>query len=149
VTNEKFQESINDLARDLLPGNGSQPPAVDLNISGPPLERVFAVRPDLESVVTMILERFEESGECEAKRLIGSLSESELRSLLTVLCGAYFLLPQVREALGYSGQQALTLTRGGFGAEELVVAQMRQAKRYRIPPDVESVPSMAVDPIPE
>ena len=97
----------------------------------------------------MILERFEESKECETEDFVGSLSASELRSLLTVLCGAYFLLPEVREAIGYSGQQALTPARGGFGAEELVVAQMGQAKRYRIPPGVEFVPSMTVDPIPE
>ena len=97
----------------------------------------------------MILERFEESKECETEDFVGSLSAFELRSLLTVLCGAYFLLPEVREAIGYSGQQALMPARGGFGAEELVVAQMGQAKRYRIPPSVEFVPSMTVDPIPE
>jgi hypothetical protein len=149
VINEKSQELMINLARYLLPGSESQPPAVDLNISGPPLERALAVRPDLESVVTEILERFKESEECETANFVDSLSASDLRSLLTVLCGAYFLLPEVRKALGYSGQQALTPSRGGFGAEELVVSQMGKAKRYRTPPSMESVPSTMVDPIPE
>jgi len=39
----------------------------------------------------------------------------------------------VRALLGYDGQQAQTLSRGGFGAEELVLKLMEQPKRYRDP----------------
>lgn len=34
-----------------------------------------------------------------------------------LVCGAYYLHPTVKAALGYHGQEALTLPRGGFGAE--------------------------------
>ena len=53
--------------------------------------------------------------------------------LLTVICGAYFLVAEVQQAIEYTGQQAITLDRGGFGAEELTMKQMELPKRYRDP----------------
>ena len=54
-------------------------------------------------------------------------------ALLQVVIGAYTLDPEVRRRLRYDGQQALTLPRGGFGGEDLLLTPLEGPPRYRDP----------------
>lgn len=121
------------LSEELLPGNDRQPSAVDVDIGGAPLDRLLMSRPDLRGSLLLILERFRNCEPVTPGAFIKTLSPQEHRLLLTVICGAYFLVAEVQEAIEYTGQQALTLSRGGFGAEELTMKQMELPKRYRDP----------------
>ena len=121
------------LSEELLPGNGRQPSAVDVDIGGAPLDRLLMSRPDLEDRLVLILKRFHNCERVTPGAFIETLRPEEHRLLLTVICGAYFLVAEVQQAIGYTGQQALTLSRGGFGAEELTMKQMELPKRYRDP----------------
>ena len=58
-------------------------------------------------------------------------SPSDFLLLRLLVCGAYYLHPAVKDALGYPGQQAQSRPRGGFGGEELVLKMMEKPKRYR------------------
>ena len=121
------------LSEELLPGNDRQPSAVDVGIGGAPLDRLLMSRPDLRDSLLAILERFRNCEPVTPGAFIETLSPQEHRLLLTVICGAYFLVAEVQQAIEYTGQQALTLSRGGFGAEELTMKQMELPKRYRDP----------------
>ena len=123
------------LAKVVLPGNDRQPSASDVDIGGTPLDRLLASRPDLESRLAPILERFGADESLTSAGFVETLDPQEMRILVTALCGAYFLVDEVRQAIDYTGQQALTLDRGGFGGEELAVKQMELPKRYRDPPE--------------
>ena len=135
MLNDALRPFVAALAGELLPGNDRQPCAGDADLSGAPLDQVLSSRPDLEAGLVSILERFRLSNAQVPQVFIQTLKASELRLLLTVMCGAYFLVDQVRRSVGYSGQEALTLDRGGFGAEELAMKQMELPKRYRNPPE--------------
>ena len=135
MLNDALRPFVAALAGELLPGNDRQPCAGDADLSGAPLDQVLSSRPDLEAGLVSILERFRLSNAQVPQVFIQTLKASELRLLLTVMCGAYFLVDQVRRSVGYSGQEALTLGRGGFGAEELAMKQMELPKRYRNPPE--------------
>ena len=135
MLNDALRPFVAALAGELLPGNDRQPCAGDADLSGAPLDQVLSSRPDLEAGLVSILERFRLSNAQVPQVFIQTLKASELRLLLTVMCGAYFLVDQVRRSVGYPGQEALTLGRGGFGAEELVLKQMELPKRYRNPPE--------------
>ena len=121
------------LSEELLPGNDRQPSAVEVDIGGAPLDRLLMSRPDLRDNLVLILERFQNCELVTPGAFIETLSPHDQRLLLTVICGAYFLVAEVQQAIGYTGQQALTLDRGGFGAEELTMKQMELPKRYRDP----------------
>jgi hypothetical protein len=47
--------------------------------------------------------------------------------------GAYTLDPAVKRRLRYDGQRALTLPRGGFGGEDLLLLMMESSPRFRDP----------------
>ena len=135
MLNDALRPFVAALAGELLPGNDRQPCAGDADLIGAPLDQVLTSRPDLEAEVVLILERFRLSDAQAPQVFIQTLKASELRLLLTVMCGAYFLVDEVRRSVGYPGQEALTLGRGGFGAEELAMKQMELPKRYRNPPE--------------
>ena len=135
MLNDALRRFVAALAGELLPGNDRQPCAADADLTGGPLDQVLSSRPDLETGLVSILERFRLSDVQAPQVFIQTLKASELRLLLTVMCGAYFLVDKVRRSVGYPGQEALTLGRGGFGAEELAMKQMELPKRYRNPPE--------------
>ena len=128
---ESYRGLFVELANELLPGNDRQPAASELGLAQTPLDRLLVSRPDMESGLETVLDQYLVVRTQGATAFIASLSEGTFRQLLTAVCGCYFLLPKVRESLGYDGQQARGLGRGGFGAEELVIEQMQRPKCYR------------------
>ena len=125
---EAQRRRVAELAALVLPGFGAQPPAVEIDIAGDPVERVFRSRPDLLEPLRELLASESES----PGRFLETLDDASFSLLMTVLCAAYLQDGRVRDALGYPGQQALTPNRGGmFGAEELVLEMLEWPKRYR------------------
>ena len=47
------------------------------------------------------------------------------------VAGGYYMHDQVRRLLGYAGQEALTLSRGGFGGEDLIDPMLARGPIYR------------------
>lgn len=126
-----------------LPAWKDMPDAAALGLENAQLDQALRARPHLLPALADILHTL---GACAGasqagvshvgpddleKLKTGSLSDFLL--LRTLVCGAYYLHPKAKAALGYPGQQALSLPRGGFGGEDLVMKMMEQPKRYRNP----------------
>jgi len=124
---EKHRAVIAEIAALILPGGNGQPAAKDIAIECEPIDRVLKSRADLAGPFIAILDNYDTL----AESFLHELSNAEFNLLMTVLCAAYVMDKRVRNALNYPGQQALTLDRGGFGAEELVMELMHQPKRFR------------------
>ena len=115
----------------ILPASGQMPAAGALDLAARELGMVRKLRPASEAALLRLLARCPESvtpdwfddcaGECP----------EDCRQVVILVCAAYYLHPEVRRLLNYPGQQALTLPRGGFGQEELVIEMMSGPKRYR------------------
>jgi choline dehydrogenase-like flavoprotein len=123
------------LAAVLIPAAGGMPGASDIALlrEAGLVDRVLALRPDLVGPLAAALDA---AGTVEPRAAIERLEAERpdaFSALLQVLVGAYYLDPEVKRRLGYHGQQALTPPRGGFGAEDLALAQMERPPRYRDP----------------
>ncbi len=114
-----------------LPPWENMPDASLLEIESRQLDQVLAVRPELLDSFTRLLDDLHEPVDAQQINALLSHSVADFNLLKLIVCGAYYLHPQVKAALSYSGQQALTLSRGGFGGEEGVMKLMQQSKRFR------------------
>ncbi|MFT5116269.1 MAG: hypothetical protein ACI8P9_005635 [Parasphingorhabdus sp.] len=120
-----------ELANVILPGGSGQPAARDIDIANQPLDSTLRSRPDLEPVLIARLQNYYKAKSVGAEEYILSLEEAELRQLMLIVCATYYMNPIVKQSIGYNGQQAIPLGRGGFGAEELVMEMMEKPKIFR------------------
>jgi hypothetical protein len=120
-----------ELSNVILPGNLEQPAARDIDIADKPLDLMLRSRPDLEQNLLEQLRNYDDATSKDALSYIQSLEITELRNLILIVCATYYMHPVVKQNIGYSGQQAIPLGRGGFGAEELVMEMMEKPKTYR------------------
>ncbi len=115
----------------ILPANGQMPAAGTLELAERELALVLKLRPGSEAALLRLL------AQCPETVTPGWFDDctreypEDCRQVVILVCGAYYLHPEVRRILKYPGQQALTLPRGGFGQEELVIEMMSGPKRYR------------------
>lgn len=127
ILSDQQTTAFKELAQVVFPGWKEQPSADNINIEQEPLARVLKSRPDLEAPLVSVLALFKNN----ADEFLRELSDADFSVLMTAISAAYVLDRQVKNALDYPGQQALTLDRGGFGCEELVLELMEQPKRFR------------------
>jgi hypothetical protein len=109
------------------------PSARDAEVGESCLDRVLMARPDLIRPLADLLEEWRDG---EPRRVIESLARDrpvDLELLLVAAAAAYYLCERVRDCIGYPGQEALTLERGGFGGEDLLDAMLERAPFYRDP----------------
>lgn len=121
------------LADVMIPRTPAMPGAHDIALADAPLDRVLKHRPDLAPMLDALAQLApDETVEVYLARL--DTAEAMLyQALQQAVLGAYYMHPEVKRRLGYHGQQALTLPRGGFGGEELIESMMSQSPRYRNP----------------
>ena len=115
----------------ILPAWRNMPDAASLGIQMKQLDRAMKVRPDLIEPFVRVLNDMNLPFDFAQIKMLRQKSPTDFRILRMLVCGAYYMHPTVKTALGYQGQQAVSLPRGGFGGEELVVSMMEQPKRYR------------------
>jgi hypothetical protein len=119
----------------VLPPWQHMPGAASLGLDQGALEKAMAIRPDLESAVVAGLDAMTSPVDaCQISALQQNQPQS-FRALIAIVCATYYAEDTVRDALGYHGQQALSLPRGGFGGEALLLEMMNEPKRYRAPPE--------------
>lgn len=119
------------LADALIPAAGSMPSASGAGLCDGMIERVLRYRPDIAATLPGILE--EAAGHC-AKTFLLRLERDDsgrFDILFEAVAGAYYMIPAVRERIGYHGQRALDLPRAGIGAEDQLVEMMAAPSRYR------------------
>jgi hypothetical protein len=91
------------LADQLIPAGGGMPSATEAGVTGEHLDEVLRARPDLGTPLVQTLEAVSDLAPGVA---IARLKDSDADgwSVLTaVIPGAYFMNPDIREAIGYPG----------------------------------------------
>jgi hypothetical protein len=92
------------LADELIPGDGQHLSASAADVAGTWLDHVLAARPDLVEGLRDVLRRAQGR---EPKEFVAELRVTDAAAfgvLAEVVPGAYFMNPQVQQAIGYFGQ---------------------------------------------
>lgn len=128
------RDTLARLAALMIPGSAGMPSADALRLAGAPCDKVLALAPHLCAP----LERF-----CGAAHAVRDMSGLEaaaqadlagFEAVSTVLANAYFMAPQVRQAIGYPGQEARDSSTGLGPDDMALLAPVRQRGRlWRAP----------------
>jgi hypothetical protein len=95
-------EPIADL---LIPGDATMPSASSVGIARRQLDRVLAARPDLLPDLTRAWVITAEEGAQTAIDSLQALDAAAYDAVRIVVAGGYYIHPEVRECLGYTGQE--------------------------------------------
>lgn len=126
------------MAEVMLPGTDTMPSAGRAGVPGPGLDEVLAARPDLIEPLGRALRDLGGSFSLEA--LAGYLSADEEAYSALTLCvaAAYYLSPEVRDLIGYPGQEARSFDPYEYVAwidEGLLDPVTERGPIWRRPPD--------------
>ena len=103
------REALGGLADALIPAADGMPSATEAGTTGALLDEVLRVREDLEAPLATLTEAAAgRDPSAEIARLQAEAPEL-FEALTTAIAGGYFMSDDVRERLGYPGQQALEL----------------------------------------
>jgi hypothetical protein len=119
------------LADVLVPGDGTMPAAGEVDVAGRLLDRVLRADPGLGRALAVLLDELAGEPAGSAVPRLERERPEALELLLLAAGGAYLLDERVRDLLGYHGQEAEALPRGGFGGEELLEAVIDRGPRWR------------------
>jgi len=119
------------LADVLIPASGGMPSASSVDVAGRQLDLVLHSRPDLAASLPPILDHVGGRESLEAVAILERERPDDLVLLLQAVAGGYYMHDEVRQLLGYAGQEALTLSRGGFGGEDLIDPMLKRRPTYR------------------
>ena len=119
------------LADVLIPASGGMPTASAIDVAGRQLDIVLHSRPDLAASLPLILDHAAGREPLEAIGMLERERPDDLALLLQAVAGGYYMHDEVRRLLGYTGQEALTLSRGGFGGEDLLDPMLERRPTYR------------------
>lgn len=120
------------LAAVLIPGDGVMPGAAEVDLAGRLLDRALAAAPGLAAPLTALLDEIAgEPPELAVPRLERE-QPSRLELLMLVAFAGYLLDPVVRSLMGYPGQEALALPRGGeVAGEAWLEGVLARRRRWR------------------
>jgi hypothetical protein len=119
------------LADVLIPARGDMPAASEVDIAGRQLDLELRARPDFAEALPPILDELAGRDPADAIESLERERPGDLMLLLQAVAGGYYMHEEVRRALGYPGQEALTLSRGGFGGEDLIDPVLARGPIYR------------------
>ncbi|WP_124085272.1 hypothetical protein [Pseudogemmobacter humi] len=101
------RETFRAIAAELLPAWGRLPGAESIDISGLWLDRALAARPDLREDVIRGLRLVPGSAGREAAERLLASDGAAFDAIGLAATGAYFLADEIREKLGYPGQESV------------------------------------------
>jgi hypothetical protein len=128
-------ESYQRLADVLIPAGDGMPSASQADAGGQWLHKVLDVRPDLVNGLRGLLLR---AADRKAHEFVGELQASEPAAfgiLAEIVPAAYFMNPDVRQAIGYVGQAPLPIDpRPDYLEDGLLEQVIRRGRIYRPTP---------------
>lgn len=127
------RETLALLADVLIPAGDRMPSARMVGVAEERIEQVLAARPDLKSLLLGLLDRVRgEDPHAAIQRVVRS-EPSDFAALLVAVAGAYYMSPEVRHMIGYTGQQARPIESSDEIEEDLLVPVRRRGACYRRP----------------
>lgn len=106
---EDLRATLGALADLLIPAGADMPSAGEVLIGRKGLDAVLAIRPDVAADLRALLETAGQADPAAELARIRTEDEPGFQLLTTVVAGGYFLDGQVRETLGYRGQEAIPI----------------------------------------
>jgi len=97
------------LANTLIPRGDGLPAASDAGVADRWLDEGLAALPELAIPLAALLDKLGGADPAATMATLQTDDPSGFDLLCTVIAGAYFLNPEVRQAIGYPGQQAVTI----------------------------------------
>ncbi len=104
---DEHRRTLARLADLLIPRSEEMPAASAVGVATHLLERVLESRPDLADGLTSILEDASGTDPEEAILRLERDDPEGFLTLFTAVAGGYYMSREVRQRLGYAGQQAL------------------------------------------
>ena len=130
------------LADELIPAGSGMPSASQADVAGRWLDAVLAARPDLVDGLQSILTTARQQEAASPKDIVSDLrteSPDAFGALAETVSGAYFMNPDVQQAVGYSGQAARAIDpRPDYMENGLLESVIRRGPIYRPTPTSES-----------
>ena len=126
------------MAEVMLPGTDTMPSAGRAGVPGPGLDEVLAARPDLIEPLGRALRDLDGSFSLEALAGYLSVDEEAYSALTLCVAAAYYLSPEVRDRIGYPGQEARSFDPYEYVAwidEGLLDPVTERGPIWRRPPD--------------
>lgn len=105
TVSEEIRETFRGLADVLIPRTDTMPSATDIGVPGPVLDRIIAVRPDLEPLFMRGVERIVGMDPHTARDLLMREDRQALLAIGLVAALGFYMDPQVRRLIGYPGQE--------------------------------------------
>jgi hypothetical protein len=97
------------LADVLIPAGDGMPSAATAGAAERWLDEVLRALPEVDGPLAALLDRLADVEPGAAVQMLERADPPGFDLLCTVVAGAYFLNPEVRQAIGYPGQQALPI----------------------------------------
>ncbi|MCS0502965.1 gluconate 2-dehydrogenase subunit 3 family protein [Ancylobacter mangrovi] len=98
-----------EIADILVPRYGDMPSASDVGLCEGPIDRALGARPELLVPVRDLVARAHGRHAQDVVREIEKDDRAVLLAALQLIVGAFYMLPEVRRLLGYSGQMRKAL----------------------------------------
>jgi hypothetical protein len=129
------REILASLADELIPAEGEMPSASEAGAAGDGLDAVLNARPDLLDGLANLLRQVDGQSPTAAVTSLRS-AHPELFGLLgEIVAGAYFMNPDVRQAIGYQGQTPRPIAHDPDYLEDgLLESVIRRGPIYRPTP---------------
>lgn len=119
----------------LMPDEGSLPSVEDAQLRETYITEALIARPDAEPKLRAFLLLADKDGAAAALEHCRDYRPELWEAITTILPGAYFLSPQVREALGYRGQTPqLIPIKGTPDYDEFLSVVLDRGPRFRPTP---------------
>ena len=133
---QRQRSLLAELANVLIPETSGMPSASQADVAGKWLDAVLKARPDLVDPLKGVLRK---AGTDNAGDVVNALHADDPTAfgvLAEIVSGAYFMNPDVRQAIGYSGQDAREIDpRPDYMEDGLLESVIRRGPIYRPTPD--------------
>lgn len=134
--NQESRDLFAALADVLIPAGNGMPSASQADVAGHWLDEVLSARPDLADGLADVLGKARGRKPAEVIAELQANDEAAFGVLAEIVPGAYFMNPDVRQAIGYAGQGALPIDpRPDYMEDGLLESVIRRGCIYRPTPD--------------
>ncbi len=125
-----------ELADVLIPAAGGRPSASQADVAGQWLDAVLIARPDLDGRLKDVLEKARYGTPNDVVTDLRANDPDALAVLAEIVPGAYFLNPDVQQAIGYAGQEPRPMDpRPDYMEDGLLESVIRRGRIYRPTPN--------------